>query len=57
MLVFLATLGASVAATLLVELLDIECVRPTKRRLRWGLNDGMKAEAHFSAPTALGGLR
>lgn len=33
MLMFLATLGASVVAVLLVQAMDIECVKPAKRRV------------------------
>jgi hypothetical protein len=55
MLMFLATLSASVAASLLVEAVDIEGIKSTKRRLARTVNASAKSEASFPCG-AVGGV-
>lgn len=51
MLMFLATLSTSVAALFLVQALDIECVKPPKRRV------SQAAKADVSYPDGAVGAR
>jgi hypothetical protein len=57
MLMFLATLSASVAAVLLVQAMDIECVNAPRRRVARSLNAAAKAEASFPNASVAGAMR
>lgn len=57
MLMFLATLSASVAASLLVEAVDIEGIKATKRRLARSLNTSAKAEVSYPNASVAGAMR
>ena len=57
MLMFLATLSASVAAVLLVQAMDIECVNAPQRRVARNLKAAAKAEASFPNASVAGAMR
>jgi hypothetical protein len=57
MLMFLAILGVSVAAVLLVQAMDIECERAAKPRRNAGRSHVVKAGATYPEGAAFSGLQ
>jgi hypothetical protein len=57
MLTFLATLGVSAGAALLVQAMDIECANTAKRRPSRGRSHAIKSDASYPEGAALSGLQ
>jgi hypothetical protein len=57
MLAFLVILVASVGAVLLVQAMDIECVKPAARRRSAGRNHAVKSDTSYPDGAVAGALR